>query len=163
MKITGDYGFYEQSKFIAKNKTEFDKFEKHLNEYKELMKDEPKAIKEFEKQLEEYCYQFATDYYFNDEEWLLFDDLLKKIPIKTYDQEQYLKNNRYIEIPDSTHIFFVNIKGFKIKESLSPLNFERENIWNLIINNRKLELIREMEKDAYQDALQKKEIENWIK
>ncbi len=115
------------------------------------------------KQLEEYCYQFATDYYFNDEEWLLFDDLLKKIPIKTYDQEQYLKNNRYIEIPDSTHIFFVNIKGFKIKESLSPLNFERENIWNLIINNRKLELIREMEKDAYQDALQKKEIENWIK
>ena len=115
------------------------------------------------KLLEEYCYQFATDYYFNDEEWLLFDDLLKKIPIKTYDQEQYLKNNRYIEIPDSTHIFFVNIKGFKIKESLSPLNFERENIWNLIINNRKLELIREMEKDAYQDALQKKEIENWIK
>lgn len=115
------------------------------------------------KLLEEYCYQYATDYYFNDEEWILFDDLLKKIPIKTYDQEQYLKNNRYIEIPDSANIFFVNVKGFKIKESLSPLNFERENIWNLIINNRKLELIREMEKDAYQDALQNKEIENWIK
>jgi hypothetical protein len=115
------------------------------------------------KQLEEYCYQYATDYYFNDEEWILFDDLLKKIPIKTYDQEQYLKNNRYIEIPDSSNIFFVNIKGFKIKESSSPLNFERENIWNLIINNRKLKLIREMEKDAYQDALQNKEIENWIK
>jgi hypothetical protein len=30
MKITGDYGFYEHSKFIAKNKTEFEKFEKHL-------------------------------------------------------------------------------------------------------------------------------------
>lgn len=115
------------------------------------------------KLLEEYCYQYATDYYFNDEEWILFDDLLKKIPIKTYDQEQYLKNNRYIEIPDSAGIFFVNIKGFKIKESLSPLNFERDNIWNLIINKRKLELIREMEKDAYQDALQNKEIENWIK
>lgn len=115
------------------------------------------------KLLEEYCYQYATDYYFNDEDWILFDDLLKKIPIQTYDQEQYLKNNRYIEIPDSANIFFVNIKGFKIKESLSPLNFERDNIWNLIINNRKLELIREMEKDAYQDALQNKEIENWIK
>lgn len=115
------------------------------------------------KLLEEYCYQFATDYYFNEEEWVLFDDLLKKIPIKTYDQEQYLRNNRFIEIPDSNHIFFVNIKGFKIKESLSPLNFERENIWNLIINKRKLELIREMEKDAYQDAIQQKEIENWVK
>jgi len=115
------------------------------------------------KLLEEYCYQFATDYYFNDEEWMLFDELQKKIPMKTYDQEQYLRNNRFIEIPDSNSVFFVNIKGFKIKESMSPLTFERDNIKNLIINNRKLELIREMEKDAYQDALQQKEIENWIK
>ncbi len=112
--------------------------------------------------MEDYCFQFATDYFFNDEEWLLFDELLKKIPIKTYDQEQFLRNNRFIEIPDSTGVFFVNIKGFKIKESLSPLSFERENIKNLILNKRKLELISEMEKDAYQDALQKEEIENWI-
>jgi len=114
------------------------------------------------KLLEDYCFQFATDYFFNDEEWLMFDELLKKIPIKTYDQEQFLRNNRYIEIPDSTGLYFVNIKGFKIKESLSPLSFERENIKNLILNKRKLELISEMEKDAYQDALQKEEIENWI-
>ncbi|MBL7923584.1 MAG: hypothetical protein JNL88_05255 [Bacteroidia bacterium] len=114
------------------------------------------------KQLEEYCYQFASDYYFNDEEWLLFDELLKKVPIEAYDQEHYLRNNRFIEIPDSNSIFFVNIQGFKIKESLSPLSFERDNIRNLILNKRKLDLISEMEKDAYQDALQKQEIENWI-
>ncbi len=112
--------------------------------------------------LEDYCYQFATDYFFNDEEWVLFDEILKKIPIKTYDQEQFLRNNRFIEIPDSSSLFFVNIKGFKIKESLSPLSFERENIRNLILNKRKLDLISEMEKDAYQDALQKQEIENWL-
>ena len=114
------------------------------------------------KQLEEYCYQFAGDYYFNEEEWLLFDDLIKKIPVKTYDQEQFLKNNRFIEIPDSNSIFFVNIKGFKIKESLSPLSFERDNIRNLILNKRKLELISAMEKDAYDNAIQQKEIESWL-
>lgn len=114
------------------------------------------------KNLEEYCYQFATNYYFNDEEWLLFDDLLKKVPVKTYDQEQFLRNNRFIEIPDSAVTFFVHIKGFKIKESLSPLSFERDNIRNLILNKRKLDLIKEMEKDAYDDAIQKKEIETWL-
>lgn len=114
------------------------------------------------KQLEEYCYQFAGDYYFNEEDWLIFDDLIKKVPIKTYDQEQFLKNNRYIEIPDSNSIFFVNIKGFKIKESMSPLSFERDNIRNLILNKRKLELISAMEKDAYENALQQKEIEIWL-
>jgi hypothetical protein len=114
------------------------------------------------KNLEEYCYQFATNYYFNDEEWVLFDDLIKKVPVKTYDQEHFLRNNRYIEIPDSAVTFFVNIKGFKIKESLSPLSFERDNIRNLILNKRKLDLIKAMEKDAYDDAIQKKEIETWL-
>lgn len=114
------------------------------------------------KNLEEYCYQFATNYYFNDEEWVLFDDLIKKVPIKAYDQEQFLRNNRFIEIPDSAATFFVHIKGFKIKESLSPLSFERDNIRNLILNKRKLDLIKAMEKDAYDDALQKKEIESWL-
>ncbi len=114
------------------------------------------------KMLEDYCYQFAGDYYFNDEEWLLFDDLLKKVPIETYDQEQFLRNNRFIEIPDSGTIFFVNIKGFKIKESLSPLSFEKDNIRNLIINKRKLELISEMEKAAYDNALKEHDVEIWL-
>ena len=112
--------------------------------------------------LEEYCYQFATEYSFNTEEWMLFDDLLMKVPIQTYNQEQFLRNNRFIEIPDSNGTFFVEIKGFKMRESASPLQFERENIRNLILNKRKIDLVRSMEKDAYQDALQKNEIENFL-
>jgi len=114
------------------------------------------------KALESYCYQFATDYYFNDTDWMLFDDLIKKVPIRTYDQEHFLKNNRKIEIPDSAGIWFVDIKGFKIKESPSPLSFERDNIRNLILNKRKLDLISDMEKDAYQDAQKENQIELWV-
>lgn len=114
------------------------------------------------KSLESYCYQFATDYYFNDSDWMLFDDLIKKVPIRTYDQEHFLKNNRKIEIADSAGMWFVDIKGFKIKESPSPLSFERDNIRNLILNKRKLDLISDMEKDAYQDAHKENQIELWI-
>lgn len=111
------------------------------------------------KLLIEYCNQFAMDYFMDNENWQLFDDLLKKVPIKTYDKEEYLKNNRYIEVTDSSGIYLINIKGFMIKESLSPLNFEKENIRNLIINKRKLLLIQEMEQTTYENALRKNEIE----
>jgi hypothetical protein len=109
--------------------------------------------------LTDYCRQYAINYYLNDNTWLLFDDLLKEIPIKTYDQEQFLHNNRNIEIEDSTTIYFVNIKGFKIKNSLSPLSFEKGNIRNLIINQRKLQLVAEMEQQAYEDARKNGEFE----
>jgi hypothetical protein len=109
--------------------------------------------------LEEYCHQFAANFYLDDSNWLLFDDLLKEIPIKTYDKEHYLKNNRFIEITDSAYIYMVNIKGFKSKDSVSPLSFEKDNIKTNILNQRKLKLIQEMEKKTYLEALKNKEIE----
>lgn len=111
------------------------------------------------KQLTDYCHQYALNYFLDDQTWLLFDDLLKEIPIKTYDKEQYLQNNRLIEIEDSTTIYFVNIKGFMIKNSISPLSFERNNIRTMIINKRKLTLIEEMEKQAYEDARKGNDVE----
>jgi hypothetical protein len=109
--------------------------------------------------LEEYCHQYAINYYLDDNTWLLFDDLLKEIPIKTYDKEQFLQNNRNIEIEDSSLIYLVNIRGFMIKNSLSPLSFERKNIITMIVNERKLKLIEDMEHQAYEDARKSGDVE----
>lgn len=111
------------------------------------------------KQLEEYCYQYASDFHLDDETWLLFDELLKKVPIKTYDKEAFLKNNRFIEIEDSSDLYLVNIRDMKIRESMSPLSFVKDDIRVLIINKRKLDLIREMEQSTYDEALKKNEFE----
>ena len=137
--------------------------------YLKVKKDAPKIkkVKEWYKSsgskdrilLEEYCYQFASDFHLDDETWLLFDELLKRVPIKTYDKEAFLRNNRYIEVEDSTDLYLVNIKDMKIRESLSPLSFVRDDIRNLIINKKKLELIKEMQKAAYEEELKKNDFE----
>jgi hypothetical protein len=54
MKLTPDYGFFENKDFIKHNQNDWDKFEKQVNEYKDLMKDEPNGIKEFDKQLDDF-------------------------------------------------------------------------------------------------------------
>lgn len=109
-----------------------------------------------------YCHQFAENFYLDDNSWLLFDDLLKEIPIQTYNKELFLQNNRFVEVTDSTNSYFLNIKGFKIRNSLSPLSFERENIKNIILNKRKLQLITKMKEDIYNDAANNKKIEIYI-
>lgn len=113
--------------------------------------------------LTDYCLQFATDFRFDEDNWMLFDELLKAVPIKTYDQEHFLRNNRLIEISDSSHFYLIRILDFKIRESLSPLAFEKENVKALILNKRKLELIKQMETDAINKAMARKEIEIMLK
>lgn len=109
--------------------------------------------------LASYCHQFASNFYLDDSSWLLFDDLLKEIPIQTYNKELFLQNNRFVEVSDSLNHYFVNIKGFKIRNSLSPLGFEKENIKNIILNKRKLQLITKMIEDVYNDAANNNKIE----
>lgn len=114
-------------------------------------------------QLAGYCHQFAENYYLDDNSWLLFDDLLKEIPIQTYNKELFLQNNRFVEVSDSLNNYFLNIKGFKVRNSTSPLSFEKENIRNILLNKRKLDLISKMKLDVYNDAVNSKKIEIYIK
>ncbi len=101
----------------------------------------------------------AVNSYLDDQNWLFFNDLLKEIPIETYDQEAYLQNHRFIEINDDQYTYLVNFKDFKIKESLSPLSFEIENIRIIILNKRKLKLIEDMRKEVLEKARKNKDFE----
>jgi len=112
--------------------------------------------------LKELCDREAVNY-FIDDVWLVFNDLTKEIPIKTYNQEEFLKNNRFIEMQDSLYNYFLHIRAYKIKESVSPLSMERENIKNILINTQKLELIKKNQDDIFNDALKKNNFEIYIK
>jgi len=102
--------------------------------------------------VEEFCQLNTIDYYLNDEQWVPFNDLLRMIPIEAYNQEIYLKNNRFIKIKDHPYWYFINIRNFKIKEDISPLDFEEKKIRNIILNQRKLQLLNALEEDIYKDA-----------
>lgn len=105
--------------------------------------------------LKSYCLQFADNFFLDENNWLLFDELLKEIPVTTLNPDLFLKSNRYVEVADSTFDYYVNIKDYKIKNSVSPLAFERENIRNVIINKKKLSLIEEMKREVYEKAKNK--------
>ena len=46
-----------------------------------------------------------------------------------------------------------------VKDSQAPLEFEKNTIRNIILNKRKILLIQKMQDDAYNDALNEKDIE----
>jgi hypothetical protein len=127
----------------------------NMPKLKTLVKSDKPADRD---ELDKYCRQYATNYYLDDNSWLLFDDLLKEVPIQTYNRELFLENNRFVEVADSSHTYYLNIKGFMTRNSQSPLSFEKENIRSIIINQRKLELVDKMHDDLYNEAVEKNSI-----
>jgi len=102
--------------------------------------------------LKKYCIQYADNFFLDDNTWLLLDDVMKEIPLRDYNPELLLKTTRKIEISDSLFNYFLFIRDFKIKNMASPLSFEKDNIRQVIINKRKLQLIEEMKQSVHSQA-----------
>lgn len=120
-----------------------------INRLRQLIRSDDDGVLE---ELEEYCAAYAVNYYLDRESWLYFNDLLKEIPIETYNQESYLRNNRYIELKTGDYMYFVRFIDFLVKESLSPLSLETERIRNIILNRRKLALVNEFQQEVFRKA-----------
>jgi hypothetical protein len=110
------------------------------------------------KALESYCLDHAENYYLDDNSWLLYDDLLKEIPLKNYG-DAGLNAPRFVELEDSAFVYFVNIKAFQTKETASPVGFVKESIKDIILNKRKTKLLLEMENKLYKEAVGNSDVE----
>jgi hypothetical protein len=107
--------------------------------------------------------QYADNWFLDDEAWLDFDDIIKELPIKNYDEEQFIQNNKYFEIKEGHFVYLVNIKDYHLRNALSDYAFENENIRKIILNKRRIELLRKMEADLRSEAESKKDIENYTR
>ncbi len=100
----------------------------------------------------------AENYFLEDKTWLLFDDITKELPIQNYQPSQLLPNTQ-IELKDSIYHYLIVIKDFKIKDEISPLLFERENIKAVILNSRRIKLIEKLKAEIKKEAVDKEDYE----
>ena len=102
--------------------------------------------------LEDYCYQFADDYYLDDS-WLSVDDIFKVLP-DSYTSRN-LHKGKSIEFADDDYYYFLHVKKYISKGSVSPLEMVSNQIHSIIINKRKIDFLKHVEMDLYQNALAK--------
>jgi hypothetical protein len=119
---------------------------RHIREFRRLLKSSDASGAE---ELAGYAEKNSTDYWFA-KEWVSFNDLLDVMPLEVDNQALYLRRTNYAEAEDSLFIYLVRINDYKTADSISPLEFEKEKIRNIILNTRKLNLI-EMKRQEFID------------
>jgi hypothetical protein len=108
--------------------------------------------KEDLKKLDSYCYNYAAKYDFFNNNWIDFTFLQGDLPQKIENEDEFLKNNSFIEQEDKDFYYLVNIKDKNQKGSLAPLPFVKTKIYDIIINKRKVEFLNNLENNIFNDA-----------
>jgi hypothetical protein len=111
-------------------------------------------------ELNSYCLSFSSAYHLSDSTWIEFDKLSVNSPLAEIPNKiQFLKTNPYYETNDTQSLYFLKIDDYKISDNISPLEFVREDIKNIILNKRKVELAQKLEQDVYENAIKTKDFE----
>lgn len=113
-----------------------------------------------ERELKSYCLSFSTAYHLTDSTWMVFDELVKNSPlVEIPNKIQFLKAYPYYETSDDSYLYFLKVAKYRISDNISPLEFVKDDIRNIILNKRKVELAKKLEDEVYNTAASEKEFE----
>jgi hypothetical protein len=101
-------------------------------------------------ELEKYSFQYATKFDYFNEQWIDFGQIRSRMPLSITNSDAALRKNSFIETYEGNKYYLAAIKDFRLKGDKSPFEFVKDGIANLILNNRKMEFVDELQKNIYQ-------------
>ncbi|MEN8137838.1 MAG: hypothetical protein ABFR62_05340 [Bacteroidota bacterium] len=113
-------------------------------------------------ELEELCYQYSNRFGISDSTWVPLHELKSGMPeLRKVRTKELLKKDNFIEIQDSLNLYLTRILNVRMKREIAPVSYVERRIKNIILNKRKLSLIREMEEQILKDAIKNEEFETF--
>lgn len=96
---------------------------------------------------------------FNDSVWIKKQMLLNVLPVLKGINEQVLKKSNFVQLQDSLGVYLVKIEDVLNPNDTPPLSYIKPTLKQIILNKRKLELIKKFEADITKDAIETKNFE----
>lgn len=103
--------------------------------------------------LDSIALQFTT-YSLNDSIWIQATQFFSRLPsISERRYKNFLKNNTFFELEDSLEVYLVVIEDVVKRNELAPLPYVEPTLKQILINKRKLELMRQFDREVIQEGL----------
>lgn len=97
----------------------------------------------------------------NDSVWVSINEVYRRLPfINPENRDKYITEGMSFEKSDSlSSIYLVKIKKVINRNQISPFEYLKPTLQQVILNRRKLELIKKFEKEITDDAIKNKDYE----
>lgn len=136
---------------VANEAPRIKRFEKDIQGYPTNMKLDD---------LKEYGARFASKSFLEDSIWVDFNEVIAGTPFdQILDKNRVVRTRQYLKEADENFNYYFRILEYKMVDDVSPIEFVRENITDILINKRKIALKKELEDKVYAEAVESKVFE----
>jgi hypothetical protein len=156
--------FFQANQEIFKLNEDLIKFryihvDENMINFKRIQEKFKRFNKNDKKELDSISIQFKS-YSLNDTIWIKVSQVIDKISIITPENKnELLKKSNFVQLKDSLGVYLMQINDVLLRSDTAPLEYVKPTINQIVINKRKLELIKELEKDITKDAIKNKQFE----
>ena len=113
----------------------------------------------YQDKLTNYCTQFAVQCHLDTITWVSTSTLRKIMPEVDNDSQLSKLSGNKLVLSDSTHSFMAYIFDINDPGTPAPISFVKDQIIQIIINKRKLQLLNKVKKEIFEEATLKKSYE----
>lgn len=99
----------------------------------------------------------------NDSIWIKNDLLIGVLPVLKQNNNQLLKKTNFTQLQDSLGVYLVQIEAVLKTNDIAPLSYVKPTIEQIVINKRKQEILKKIEKEITIDAIKNKNFELFTK
>jgi hypothetical protein len=103
--------------------------------------------------LDSIALQFTT-YSLNDSIWVQASQFFNRLPsINERRYKNFLKNDTFFELQDSLEVYLVVVEEVVLRNDLAPLDYVAPTLKQILINKRKLDLMRQLDREIIEEGL----------
>ncbi|MCR5423731.1 MAG: hypothetical protein K6E93_03095 [Bacteroidales bacterium] len=110
-------------------------------------------------EIERLALVYGADCSLDREKWIPLSQLQTFMPVEIYNDTRFLRDNKTITVSDDKYLYLARILDYTTENQISPLDYEHDNIKAIILNRRKIDIIKNMQRDLLKKANEKGEIE----
>ncbi|MGM0376591.1 MAG: hypothetical protein ACQEQ0_07435 [Bacteroidota bacterium] len=107
-------------------------------------------------ELENYSAQHAEVFDQFVDKWVPFQRINANLPEPVQNEERFLRYNRYYENTDDNYRYFLVVNDYMTVGDTAPLSYVEDRIEAILLNKKRGEFIKSLEKELYDEALDKK-------
>jgi len=99
----------------------------------------------------------------NDSIWIKSNVLIGRLPVLKEENLKLLKKPNYTQLQDSLGVYLIKIEATLKTNDIAPLSYVRPTIEQIILNKRKQDLLKKIQKDITIDAIKNENFEIFTK
>lgn len=100
------------------------------------------------------CKKSGAEYALDTTFWYSFEDLLKRVPVKTRNSAYFLRQKKTSEFLDEDSYYFLRIENYQLEDSVTPLNLVKDRIKSILINQKRAELLSTWRTNIVDEAVE---------